>query len=61
MNYTVRVVEPDEYEDWLADQPRGTDQGVEVDEEEDTAGSGGRGDGDSSGDSQEGPTGEGGP
>ncbi|HKY66647.1 MAG TPA: cytochrome c oxidase subunit II [Acidimicrobiales bacterium] len=60
MNYTVRVVEPEEYEDWLADQPRGT-EGVEVDEEEDTAGSGGRGDGDSSGDSQEGPTGEGGP
>jgi cytochrome c oxidase subunit 2 len=55
MNYTVRVVPQDEFEDWLAEQPR-TGEPVKVDEDDDTAGSGGRGDDDDG----SGPTGEGG-
>ncbi|HEX5367481.1 MAG TPA: cytochrome c oxidase subunit II [Acidimicrobiales bacterium] len=54
MTYTVRVVEPDEYEDWLAAQPRGGDR-VPVNEDEDVAGSGGEG----GGEGPSGPTGEG--
>ena len=60
MNYTVRVVPADEFEAWLDEQPR-TEERVEVDEDEDTAGSGGRADAEGSGDPQVGPTGEGGP
>ena len=56
MNYSVRVVTVDEYERWLDEQPR-ADEGelIEIDEDEDVVGSGGRGGDDGPG----GPTGEG--
>ena len=54
MNYTVRVVDPDEYEQWLDDQPRDDELMIEIDEDDVTSGSG-EGDGDPSGPTGEGP------
>ena len=54
MNYTVRVVDPDEFEQWLDDQPRGDELMIEIDEDDVTSGSG-EGDGGPSGPTGEGP------